>query len=42
MKNRQKMFADVNEWLEFRYNQTIQETISESYDKQIKALEANF
>ena len=41
LKNRQQMFAEVNEWLDFRYNSTIQETLK-SYDKQIQALEGKF
>jgi glycosyltransferase involved in cell wall biosynthesis len=41
LKNRQQMFADVNEWLDFKYDSTIQETLK-SYDKQIQALEGNF
>ncbi len=41
LKNRQQMFADVNKWLDFRYDSTIQETLK-SYDKQIQALEGNF
>jgi glycosyltransferase involved in cell wall biosynthesis len=41
LKNRQQMFVEVNEWLDFKYKSTIQATL-ESYDKQIQALEGNF
>ena len=41
LKNRQQMFSDVNKWLDFRYDSTIQQTLK-SYDKQIQALEGNF
>jgi glycosyltransferase involved in cell wall biosynthesis len=41
LKNRKQMFAEVNEWLDFKYEATIQQTIN-SYEKQIQALEAIF
>jgi glycosyltransferase involved in cell wall biosynthesis len=41
LKNRQKMFAEINEWLDFKYDTTIQQTLK-AYDKQIQALESNF
>lgn len=41
LKNRKQMFIEVNEWLDFKYDTTIEETIK-SYEKQIQALEANF
>ncbi|WP_394994413.1 glycosyltransferase [Emticicia sp.] len=41
LKNRKQMFTDVNEWLDFQYNETIQQTLK-YYDKQIQTLESNF
>ena len=41
LKNRRKMFVEVNEWLDFQYDATIQRTLK-AYDKQIQALETNF
>ena len=41
LRNRQQMFSDINEWLNFKYNTTIQQTLI-SYEKQIQALEAKF
>ncbi|AFK03055.1 glycosyl transferase family 2 [Emticicia oligotrophica DSM 17448] len=41
LKNRKQMFADVNKWLNFEYNSTIQHTLA-AYDEQIKTLETNF
>ncbi len=41
LKNRKQMFAEVNEWLSFRYDSTIQQTLK-AYDKQIQALDRNF
>ena len=35
LKNRKQMFAEVNEWLDFEYDSTIQETLK-SYDKQMQ------
>lgn len=39
LKNRRRMFEDVNKWLNFRYDATIRQTLS-SYDRQIAGLEA--
>jgi glycosyltransferase involved in cell wall biosynthesis len=39
LKNRRQMFEDVNKWLNFRYDATIQQTLS-SYDRQIAGFEA--
>ncbi|UTA68392.1 glycosyltransferase [Emticicia sp. 21SJ11W-3] len=41
LKNRKQMFADVNEWLDYRYDATIAET-NRRYDEQIQAHERNF
>jgi hypothetical protein len=41
LRNRQQMFTDINEWLNFKYDCTIQQTLI-SYEKQIQALEAKF
>lgn len=41
LKNRRQMFADVNEWLDFRYDATTAETIKR-YDEQIETYERNF
>ena len=41
LENRKQMFTDVNEWLDFKFDATIQETLK-AYDKQIQVLESNF
>lgn len=41
LKNRKQMFEEVNEWLGFRYDTTIRQTLN-AYDKQIQKLEGNF
>ena len=41
LKNRRQMFVNVNEWLNYQYNDTIQQTL-QAYDEQIQAYEANF
>lgn len=39
LKNRRQMFEDVNKWLNFKYDATIEHTLS-SYDRQIAGFEA--
>ncbi|GAB3505288.1 glycosyltransferase family 2 protein [Emticicia fontis] len=41
LKNRKQMFMDVNQWLDYRYDATVKETLSR-YDEQIQASERNF
>lgn len=41
LKNRKQMFADVNKWLDFKYDVTVQQTLKR-YDEQIQAYEGNF
>jgi glycosyltransferase involved in cell wall biosynthesis len=41
LKNRKEMFTEVNKWLDFKYDSTIQRTLI-AYDEQIQALEGNF